>query len=685
MRYPNLKAPARKRIQIDRFRGYEHLPAVSAGAFWDMENLSGELAPHLSVRRRRVPTEEIGGCPADRVLAIGGRGEPVVLDSSGSLWCGGHALPRLLECSVSLEAREEAGDAPVEIADGEAVLSCLPTAGIYLFRYEARTNRWLGDQATGNLPGAALAPTVLRDGMTVALHHSVSLLNKGPRQLVFLGGWVCVFPDGRYVNTGRLRQDQLMEEGTDYGSIAQTNSCSLGGVRFEPCGPDGTPWEVSWSDTAPAGGYWVDSGEESPCLRSWSQSQNAWVETASYVRCAVPGIARHLRAGDGVELFCRFGTNQGGEAELEALWTGSHQLTAAYHDPGSQNRAEGTGDYVVLPGLISGVIEIEMTWHEQSLVTLTRPLPVMDYVVEAGNRLWGCRYDGQINELYGCKLGDFRNWSVFAGLSTDSYRVSRGHEGPYTGAAVLGGCPLFFRADSLEKLFPSAAGDHGVTTLSISGIEPGSAASALVIRDRLYYKGREGIFCYNGTLPVLVSGALGREPYRNAVAGAKGSRYYVSMEDSRGLDNLFVLDTDTGLWYREDRQPFAAAYSQQDRLWLLPERGGPLLQVDGAEDSREVAWYAETGDLVPALCTRRYVTRLQLEAILESGAEMRIFVSYDGGPWLWKGDFMGNSIRARTFPLWPRRCQRLRLRLEGRGGMELLQLSWLTERGSDQG
>ena len=159
MRYPNLKAPARKRIQIDRFRGYEHLPAVSAGAFWDMENLSGELAPHLSVRRRRVPAEQIGGCPADRVLAIGGRGEPVVLDSSGSLWCGGHALPRLLECSVSLEAREEAGDAPVEIADGEAVLSCLPTAGIYLFRYEARTNRWLGDQATGNLPGAALAPT----------------------------------------------------------------------------------------------------------------------------------------------------------------------------------------------------------------------------------------------------------------------------------------------------------------------------------------------------------------------------------------------------------------------------------------------------------------------------------------------------------------------------------------------
>ena len=50
MRYPKLTVPTKRRVLIDRFRGYEHLPEVSAGAFYDMKNLSGEAAPLLRVR-----------------------------------------------------------------------------------------------------------------------------------------------------------------------------------------------------------------------------------------------------------------------------------------------------------------------------------------------------------------------------------------------------------------------------------------------------------------------------------------------------------------------------------------------------------------------------------------------------------------------------------------------------------
>ena len=62
----------------------------------------------------------------------------------------------------------------------------------------------------------------------------------------------------------------------------------------------------------------------------------------------------------------------------------------------------------------------------------------------------------------------------------------------------------------------------------------------------------------------------------------------------------------------------------------------------------------------------------------------RVFLSFDGGPWEYKGDFRGNRTRSLTLPVWPRRCDRLRLRLEGRGGMELEQLSFLVEAGSDE-
>ena len=43
----------------------------------------------------------------------------------------------------------------------------------------------------------------------------------------------------------------------------------------------------------------------------------------------------------------------------------------------------------------------------------------------------------------------------------------------------------------------------------------------------------------------------------------------------------------------------------------------------------------------------------------------------------------GGALRSVTLPVSPRRCARLRLRLEGSGGMELRSLSWLTEAGSD--
>ena len=47
MRFPMLKPGAKKRVLIDRCRGYSHTPEPGAGAFYDMENLSGEAAPLL--------------------------------------------------------------------------------------------------------------------------------------------------------------------------------------------------------------------------------------------------------------------------------------------------------------------------------------------------------------------------------------------------------------------------------------------------------------------------------------------------------------------------------------------------------------------------------------------------------------------------------------------------------------
>ena len=118
-------------------------------------------------------------------------------------------------------------------------------------------------------------------------------------------------------------------------------------------------------------------------------------------------------------------------------------------------------------------------------------------------------------------------------------------------------------------------------------------------------------------------------------------------------------------------------------LYFGGRRGG-LRRIGGESDCAQVAWFAETGNLKPVLGTRRYLSRLRLTGRLDPGAELRVDLSFDGGPWEYKGDFRGNRTRSLTLPVWPRRCDRLRLRLEGRGGMELEQLSFLVEAGSDE-
>ncbi len=495
------------------------------------------------------------------------------------------------------------------------------------------------------------------------------------RQLVMLGGWVCVFPDGLYANAVRLAQGQHMTESEDYGSIRQDNSVEAGLLRLAPCTADGTEFVVTRGSEPPADGAWLDTSEEHPVIKRYSQSQGLWLAVECYTKLSLPGIAKGLHPGDGVELTAQLG---GGQAE--DLLLGAHVLTAALHDPGAADRAEGAGDYLVYPGLISQVVETTLVSGSNHYVRAQRPLPEMDFVVSCKNRLWGCRAAGQVHELYGCKLGDFRNWSCFQGLSSDSWRASRGEGGPFTAGAVLDGCVLFFRADGVEKLVPSHRGDHRVLTYSLEGVEEGSDRSVCLVGSRLYYKSPGGVCCYNGTLPVRISAPLGPERYHDAVAGTWDGKYYLCLRTQAGEDRFFVYDTGTGLWHRWQACRFEMARSLPQGLELLSE--GSVLQIGPGGSRREVRWWAETRDLDPLPGRRARIRAMQLWAELEPGAEATVLVSYDGGPWQRKGRLMGNRPGLQRLPLQPRRCDRLRLRLEGVGGLRLEGISLSLDTGS---
>lgn len=497
-----------------------------------------------------------------------------------------------------------------------------------------------------------------------------------PKQLVSMGAYVVILPDRKYINTADL---------TDYGSI-DAEFETVGTVSFRLCRADGEAVEPAFLQaTEPeepeSGALWMDTSAVPHSLKQWSGSSGMWAAvTATYIKISSPGIGRAFGQYDGVKLSGLSGELT--DADSGEAFTDS-QLAAL---EGSAVVWEKGDDYILVTGILDRVRSIT------NPVKLARRMPVMDFVTEAGNRLWGCRYGvndaGEIvNEIYASKLGDLKNWNCFMGLSTDSYAVSVGSDGAFTGAVTHLGEALFFKETCVHRLYGSYPANFRLQTTLCRGVQPGCGRSLAIVGETLYYKSRDGVCAFDGSLPVDISENLGKERCGSAVAGSWGSKYYLSMKGSDGTYSLFVFDSARGLWHREDDLQAADFCFCGGELYCTDARTGKILALGGSgeAETEPVRWMAETGLMGTGLPDAKYVTGLGLRMALEPGAAVRIFVEYDScGRWERLGVFRGTRLGSVTVPLRPRRCDHLRLRIEGTGDGKLYAITKTYEQGSDR-
>ena len=488
-------------------------------------------------------------------------------------------------------------------------------------------------------------------------------LTAGEKQMVSMGAYICVFPDGWYFNT---------EDYTDNGYMGHENavSCAQTALTIKVCTVDGQIITISYRQQAtpdsPANdAYWLDTGRHE--LKQWSAVQSQWVTIPTgYVKLEANGIGAGFKQYDGVQLSGLTGTDQ------VLKLNGSHVL-------------QDVGDnYLVIIGILDADAE-----QTTGTVKAARVVPEMDYITECGNRLWGCRYGVSggktVNELYCCKLGDFKNWACYQGVSTDSWRASCGTDGRFTGAATLADSPIFFKEDCFHRVYPSAQGAHRVVEQKARGVQRGSERSLAVIADRLYYKARDGVCVYDGSLPYLISDAFGTELYRSAAAGGVRGKYYISMQDGADAWHLFVYDTSRGFWLREDSLHVTRFAALDDELYML-RADGRLLSAYGSGGTPEVAfsWSATTGIMTCGLVGKKYVTRLNLRMQLPRGSKCDFWIEYDSsGQWEHAGHMDGWGARTFLLPVKPRRCDHLRFRISGTGAFKLFSIGRVLEEGSD--
>lgn len=492
----------------------------------------------------------------------------------------------------------------------------------------------------------------------------LQLTGSGVRQLVAMGAYTVIFPDGVYLNT---------EDLTDFGSI-NASAETTGDVTYEPCDAEGASYEMDYVQPEPpedpqSGDYWLDTSGDIHVLKQYSGDAEMWVQVPTvYTMVSANDIGKNFQRWDGVEI-----SGADGPAQIEAL-NGSRTIEACGED------------FIVITGLI------DQTFTQTTgSVTVSRQAPDMDFVVECGNRLWGCKYGmvggKPVNELYCSALGDFRNFRSYRGLAGDSWAASRGADGQFTGAITYLGTPIFFRETSLERVYPSDNGAHNVTTMTCRGVQRGCWRSLQIVGETLYYKANAGVCAYQGALPVLVSDALGSAQYSDARAGAIGSKYYISMKDEKDEWGFYCYEATRQLWHREDDVKALMFAAVGEELYCIDEQSGELFTVYGSSGDEEpdFFWCAETGVIGLDSYKQKTLTRISLRGRLDENAFMRVLIEYDSnGTWIPKAELHGDNLRSFLLPIRARRCDHCRIRLEGHGGMMLYSAHANYRKGSDE-
>ena len=424
-------------------------------------------------------------------------------------------------------------------------------------------------------------------------------------------------------------------------------------------------------------------------LEVYSEASGNWtVIPLDYCLVTAEGIGAEFRVWDTVTL-------TGTGAEQAGQWAGldGDRIVYGVTETTLRLRADPGGEHfygrLVHNGSSAVWVSMDGTQREEYFpaegVKAERRVPDLEYLTECDNRVWGC--SSSENVIYACKLGDPTNWFSYRGIAADSYAVTVGSDGPFTGAATCMGYALFFKENTLHKLYGSKPSDFQLSSLRCRGVAKGAARSLCVINETLYYLSPDGVMAWDGSIPTKVSTALDPARLRNmksALGGALDGRYYLHLVRGSGeaqAVRLLVYDTERGLWQEEDVCSYEMAGSggqlylwDGKAIWAADaDREENWQQAGGIEDG--VSFELVSGNIGLDSPEELYLFRLTLRLEAEVKSRIEVAVSYDSGAWETLAQLTADGRRCFDVPFVPRRCGSLRFRLKGRGQLTLRSLT----------
>lgn len=493
-------------------------------------------------------------------------------------------------------------------------------------------------------------------------------LTDGLKDIHKMGAFIIIMPDKVWFNA----------DSKECGYIDASKNIATGtSISFTLCNSDGTAitWhdEAYYKDHSPNNGdYMMTTTDTKTSLKVYSSATQMWSSVATtYMKISSSGIGTPFKKDDGIKITID---------NSQAQWASAKKIFVNEEDDGRRS----LNTYIVDKGddyiTIIALLDVNKTFTNLPTV-VERKMPDIKFLTECQNRMWGCSNDG--HEIYCCKLGDVTNWTYYAGIALDSYAATVGSDGEFTGAVTYNQNPIFFKENTFLKVNVSATGAHSYREQADRGVQSGSHKSLVIVDGVLYYKGVTDVYAFDGSSPIRISDKLGEHRYFNAIGGTISGRYYISCQDKNGKPQLFVYDTKSNLWAKEDEIEITHFCRNHDRLYFISAH--TQYEVDASENLEEpIKWFAESGAIGYAMPDNKYVGRINVRMSLEQSAYADFWMMYDSdGVWHHVFQMSGANTKSFTIPVTPRRCDHFAYRISGKGGCKIYSITKVVEEGSD--
>ena len=507
------------------------------------------------------------------------------------------------------------------------------------------------------------------------------------RTVVGMGAYAVIFPDKKFVNLLDI------SDSGDIENEFQHDCSDSDTIKITPCTIDGSSFDSSnVSNKEPEeksnGTVWIDTSGKTTVYKIWDETTSQWQQIATvYLKIQCKNIGSGFEKWDGVSIS---GIECSEEERIIKQAQALNQKGVILFDVAEDN------SYIIIAGLLDKEIILN-----SGTLKITRTVPDMDFVIESNNRLWGCKYgidkeSGKVvNEIYASKLGDFKNWNCFLGISTDSYAVSVGTDGRFTGAITYGGIPIFFKERYIQKIYGTMPSDFQVVTTNCRGVSKDSPNSLVIVGNTLFYRSPIDFCAYDGALPETISHVLKYEKMTNCISGCHGEKMYVCGETIEGTKRLLVYDMRYGLWHEEDEINIKYFANDGKQLYFVAEENGrdSVFSVDDNYSfyftdvpvkEKFFEWMATSGEIGYYNIYSKYVQRISIATQLEDFSYFSVKISYDGGPFEKCGEIKNERNKGMSFiPVKPKRCSSFRLMFVGVGKVEIISVTKTYAQGSE--